>query len=82
MRYIRKGQCNRCGACCIIEDPPCPHLKWNGKIAICNIYNNPNRPLRCKLFPESPPIPSQFDKCGYYFIDTWNNDEIVKDMIR
>ncbi len=80
LRYKRMGKCNRCGACCLAEDPPCPHLAWeykNGKkIAVCKLYGKPERPERCKWFPEAPPI--MFKTCGYYFVDTWENNRIVK----
>lgn len=78
-RYKRMGKCNRCGACCLVEDPPCPHLAWEGKKAICKIFSKPERPLRCKLFPEMPPIP--FKSCGYYFLDKWENNKIVKRVL-
>jgi len=71
-RYIRKGKCNRCGECCINED--CEHLIWESDIAICLIYKN--RFDRCKWFPQAPPI--LIEKCGYYFLDTWENNRIVK----
>lgn len=72
-RYIRKGQCNRCGWCC--EYHGCPHLQYDGGgKAVCPIYKN--RPKRCRVFPEAPPI--LHEGCGYYFIDTWDNNRIVK----
>lgn len=76
MRYIRKGHCNHCGFCCLGGDKnePCKDLVWEGNIATCKIYGN--HPESCKLFPESPPILTE--KCGYYFIDTWNNNKILK----
>ena len=75
-RYQRRGECTRCGKCCLVEDPPCPHLEWNGKTAVCKIFGKSERPERCKLFPELPPLP--FEGCGYYFEDTWNNNKIVR----
>jgi len=47
---------------------------WNGDIAFCKIYKD--RFLRCRLFPEAPPILN--NDCGYYFLDTWENNKIVK----
>jgi hypothetical protein len=78
-RYIQYGYCKRCGACCLVEDPPCPHLGWAGNIAICLIFDSPDRPLRCRLYPEVPPL--NFDTCGYYFKDTWNKNKIVTDVV-
>jgi len=75
-RYARKGDCIRCGMCCINEN--CEHFVMGKKteIATCEIYESPNRPLRCKLFPEMPPI--LFESCGYYFLDAWENNKKVK----
>lgn len=69
-RYERRGQCNRCGWCCLQEDPPCDHLERmkDGRYR-CMIYGEKERPLRCRLFPEMPPILN--DKCGYAFWDRW-----------
>lgn len=74
-RYIRKGKCNRCGQCCVNED--CEYLEM-GEIATCLIHNSPDRPNKCKWFPEMPPIPRAFKDCGFYFLDTWENNKIVK----
>lgn len=52
----------------------CEHLDWEGVIAICKIYVS--RPPRCKLFPQAPPILAE--TCGFYFLDTWENNRIVK----
>ena len=57
--------------CCVNEG--CEHLDMNG-IATCSIYDSPDRPAKCRLFPEMPPIPKEFKDCGYYFVDTWNDD--------
>jgi hypothetical protein len=64
-RFQRMGKCNQCGQCCLNED--CEHLTFleNGK-AFCNSHDN-KRPLKCKLYPEYPPI--LFKTCGYYFWD-------------
>jgi hypothetical protein len=76
-RYVRKGQCNRCGKCCLNED--CDHLEWleNGK-ANCKIFGKKERPLRCGWFPQLPPI--IIEGCGYYFIDRWNNNKKLKEF--
>lgn len=73
-RYERRGRCNRCGWCCIHEK--CEHLSFNGKIATCLIHDDPDRPLKCKLWPEAPPICNP--DCGFYFLDTWDNNKVVK----
>ena len=72
-RYIRKGKCNRCGWCCQQEN--CKHLLIEDGIATCLIHKS-ERPLRCSLYPANPPI--VHEECGYYFLDTWNNNKIVK----
>jgi len=64
-RYLRKGQCNRCGKCCIEENCECFEIVDG--IGICKIYDKPNRSEKCKLFPANPPI--IFEECGYYFVD-------------
>ena len=79
IRYKIQGQCNRCGQCCIGED--CDEFEINNNIATCKIYDLPDRPLKCVLFPELPPIPREFEKCGYYFLDTWEDDRVVKHKV-
>ena len=73
-RYLRKGDCLQCGWCCKQEN--CEHLKRFGDIYICLIYDVPDRPEKCKNFPQAPPILNP--KCGYYFLDRWENDKVVK----
>jgi hypothetical protein len=78
IRYIRKGQCNQCGWCCSHED--CEYLGWKEGRAYCKIHpsltgGEDKRELKCKLFPEAPPILNE--KCGYYFIDLWEDNKIV-----
>lgn len=75
-RYERQGQCDRCGLCCLNEK--CEHLVFKGKTASCSIHDDPDRPLKCKLWPELPPIP--FEGCGYFFLDLWEN-KIVKRVV-
>jgi len=72
-RYERMGKCLRCGICCIGED--CEHLLMNDSKATCVIHDDPNRPMKCILFPANPPI--VFEGCGYYFLDLWENKRIV-----
>lgn len=71
-RYKRVGECARCGWCCIKEE--CEHLTWEGETAICTIHEN--RFDRCRTFPQAPPILN--DKCGYHFLDTWEDDRVVR----
>ena len=74
LRYERRGECLRCGLCCLKEE--CEHLVFKGKVATCLIHDDPDRPLKCKLWPEMPPLP--FDDCGYSFLDTWESNKVVK----
>jgi len=73
LRYKRRGECTRCGLCCANED--CKHLSWDGHKAVCLIHNQ-ERPQRCVLFPQAPPI--MIAECGFYFVDTWEEDRVVK----
>jgi len=75
-RYERKGNCNRCGVCCLNEN--CEHFEFNEEmgIATCKIYGSSNRPLMCLLFPDMPPI--LFEGCGYYFIDLWEDNREIR----
>ena len=81
-RYKREGQCNRCGWCCLQEDPPCPYLKQeeDGKYT-CLVFEDPEkRYLRCSLHPCGPPI--LHEECGYYFLDTWENNKVIKREVK
>ena len=77
-RYVRKGKCLRCGFCCLSEN--CEHFEWiekdGKKIANCKIFGKPERPEKCVNFPQAPPLLNP--KCGYYFLDTWENNRKVK----
>lgn len=78
-RYTRFGECKRCGFCCLGGDKnePCEHLVWGIDGAICMIYDS--KPVACDTFPDAPPILT--DKCGYYFIDLWENKRLgVKEV--
>ena len=61
----RKGQCNRCGACCKLPNV-CPWLRYDaeGK-SKCIIY--PIRPLNCRKYPRTPSEHITTDSCGLYF---------------
>jgi len=78
-RYKRKGKCNRCGWCC--EYHGCELVKYKRvglfrkrEIAVCTIHKD--RPQRCVVFPEAPPI--LHEGCGFSFVDTWENNRPVK----
>jgi hypothetical protein len=71
LRYNRGGGCKRCGKCCLNED--CEHLQFEEDgTATCLIFGKPERPKRCILFPQLPPI--IIEGCGYYFIDKWEKN--------
>ena len=69
LRYERRGECKRCGKCCIGEN--CEYLKIENGLAICVIHDDGNRPEKCKIFPALPPI--VFKSCSYVFLDKWEN---------
>lgn len=73
-RYLRKGDCLQCGWCCIQEG--CTELVFDGEKYRCGRYHSPDRPEKCKNFPQAPPILNP--DCGYYFLDRWENDRVVK----
>jgi hypothetical protein len=65
---LRRGDCNRCGACCELLFK-CPFLKKNSDgSTLCGIYEN--RPNSCRLFPiEKRDIREVKGTCSYYFIE-------------
>jgi hypothetical protein len=65
---LRRGECNRCGACCELVFK-CPFLKKNADgTSLCGIYEN--RPNQCRLFPiEQRDIQEVRGTCSYYFIE-------------
>ena len=69
-RYELRGECSRCGECCINEN--CDYLEMKNEIAICLIYKD--RFERCRLFPANPPI--MFKNCSYYFWDKWEKKAV------
>jgi hypothetical protein len=71
-RYERRGQCIRCGACCIEED--CEYLQWENGFATCSVFDKPERRPYCKDWPELPPI--VYKTCGYSFYDKIENKEL------
>ena len=72
-RYIRKGECLQCGACCLHEN--CDNFIFlKNDNAFCNIHIDKDRPEKCKIYPANPPL--NFKSCGYYFIDKTDNRTI------
>ena len=65
---LRRGECNRCGACCELVFK-CPFLKKQADgSSMCGIYEN--RPNQCRLFPtEQRDIAEVRGSCSYYFIE-------------
>lgn len=65
---LRRGDCNRCGACCELLFK-CPFLKKNSDgTSMCGIYEN--RPNQCRMFPIEPrDIQEVKGTCSYYFIE-------------
>lgn len=65
---LRRGECNRCGACCELLFK-CPFLKKNADgTTLCGIYEN--RPNSCRLFPiEKRDIREVRGTCSYYFVE-------------
>ncbi len=65
---LRRGECNRCGACCELVFK-CPFLKrQTDGSTICGIYEN--RPNSCRLFPtEKRDLEEVRGTCSYYFIE-------------
>jgi len=72
-RYERRGQCNRCGQCCVNEG--CEHFTpaTDGSLATCHIHDQDREP-KCVDFPQLPPI--LFEGCGYWFYDRWEDKEL------
>lgn len=65
---LRRGECNRCGACCEILFK-CPFLKkQNDGSTSCGIYED--RPNQCRLYPiEKRDLAEVRGTCSYYFIE-------------
>ncbi|MBA2338995.1 MAG: YkgJ family cysteine cluster protein [Pyrinomonadaceae bacterium] len=65
---LRRGDCNRCGACCEILFK-CPFLKKDDdNTTTCGIYED--RPSQCRLFPiERRDLEEVRGSCSYYFIE-------------
>jgi hypothetical protein len=65
---LRRGECNRCGACCEILFK-CPFLKKHlDGTTSCGIYED--RPDQCRLFPiERRDLDEVRGQCSFYFIE-------------
>ena len=65
---LRRGDCNRCGACCEILFK-CPFLKKHvDGTSTCGIYED--RPNQCRLFPiERRDLDEVRGQCSFYFIE-------------
>ena len=65
---LRRGECNRCGACCEILFK-CPFLKkYEDGTSTCGIYED--RPNQCRLFPiNKRDLTEVRGSCSYYFIE-------------
>ncbi|MBV9959283.1 MAG: YkgJ family cysteine cluster protein [Acidobacteria bacterium] len=65
---LRRGECNRCGACCEILFK-CPFLrKHEDGTTTCGIYED--RPNQCRLFPiERRDLEEVRGTCSFYFIE-------------
>ena len=65
---LRRGECNRCGACCEILFK-CPFLKKHDDgTTTCGIYED--RPNQCRLFPiEQRDLEEVRGTCSFYFIE-------------
>jgi len=65
---LRRGECNRCGACCEILFK-CPFLKKHEDgTTSCGIYED--RPNQCRLFPiEKRDLEEVRGTCSFYFIE-------------
>ena len=68
MLALRRGECNRCGACCEILFK-CPFLKKHGDgTTTCGIYED--RPNQCRLFPiERRDLEEVRGQCSFYFVE-------------
>jgi hypothetical protein len=61
----RRGDCNRCGACCKILFA-CPFLiEGKDGTFTCGVYDH--RPASCRLFPMVPADLREVDGCGFSF---------------
>lgn len=50
----RKGECNRCGACCQIQFQCSFMVRDEGDLTHCSIYQSDHAPKACHVFPVDP----------------------------
>ncbi|MEA1049642.1 hypothetical protein U5801_07455 [Lamprobacter modestohalophilus] len=63
----RRGDCNRCGACCKLPYP-CPFLRVDAEgLSSCAVYYA--RPPSCRKYPRTVSENVTPATCGYYFVD-------------
>lgn len=65
----RRGECLACGECCRASFD-CPFLYKQGDRYLCRIHET--KPEVCKIYPfsEDDMFPHTRGKCGYYFVDS------------
>jgi uncharacterized protein len=62
----RRGECNRCGACCKLPYP-CPFLRFDDEgLSSCAVYHI--RPPSCRKYPRIASEHLTQEKCGFYFV--------------
>lgn len=73
----RRGECNRCGACCEILFK-CPFLKKHADgSSTCGVYDK--RPDQCRLYPIEPrDLKEVRGICSFYFIEPRNKKPKTK----
>jgi uncharacterized protein len=72
----RRGDCNRCGACCKLPFP-CPFLRFDAEgLSSCAVYYA--RPPSCRKYPRTESEQLTPETCGYYFVST----ESLRDQLR
>ena len=68
----RRGECNRCGACCKLPYP-CPFLRFDDQgLSSCAVYHV--RPPSCRKYPRTAPENLTPEQCGFYFITAPETD--------
>ena len=62
----RRGECNRCGACCKLPYP-CPFLRYDDQgLSSCAVYRF--RPSSCRKYPRTESENLTPEQCGFYFV--------------
>jgi uncharacterized protein len=62
----RRGDCNRCGACCKLPYP-CPFLRFDDQgLSSCAVYHV--RPPSCRKYPRTAAENLTPEQCGFYFV--------------